>query len=204
MGLFQAPQWVSELHDVENYYLAPPALPCLCKKDFLLLPSPQFPCWDIREEQLQKTVAYAQALQLWAEKSNLPTPGQLHLLVGSILELRAVMGPYISFPDDAILDSVAPPEGFWEDQLETTISGSAQPAPTDPHWRGCCGGSSPCWKASGGAQYLPDPKWRASQEGRVPNSVPWVEGSVTSLQAGYGCQTGTTNPPRVETEASQP
>ena len=39
---------------------------------------------------------------------------------------------YIFFLNDAILDGVAPPEGFWEDQLETTISGSAQPAPTDP------------------------------------------------------------------------
>ena len=39
---------------------------------------------------------------------------------------------YLSFPNDAILDGVAPPEGFLEDQLETTISRSVQPVPTDP------------------------------------------------------------------------
>ena len=81
---------------------------------------------------MEKTVAYVQALQFWVEKSNLPILGQPCLLAGSILELRAVMEPYISFPDDAILDGVAPPERFQEDQLETTISGTAQPAPTDP------------------------------------------------------------------------
>ena len=31
-----------------------------------------FSCQDIREGQYQKTVAYAQALQYWAEKSNPP------------------------------------------------------------------------------------------------------------------------------------
>ena len=53
-------------------------------------------------------------------------PRPTHLLAGSILQLRAVMGPYVSFPIDAVLDSVAPPEGFQEDQPETTISRSAQ------------------------------------------------------------------------------
>ena len=126
---FELPQQVSELHDVENYYLAPLAPPCLHQKDFLLPPNPQLPYWDIREEQLEKTVSYVQALQFWAEKFNPPTLGQPCLLAGSILELRAVMEPYVSFPDDAVLDSVAPPDGFWEDQPETTISRSAQPGP---------------------------------------------------------------------------
>ena len=72
---FKLPWQMSKLHDVENYYLAPPAPPCLCQKDFLPLPNPKFPCQDIREEQLEKTVAYVQALQFWAEKSNPPTPG---------------------------------------------------------------------------------------------------------------------------------
>ena len=109
---------VSKLHDVENYSLAPPAHPYLCWKDVLPLPNPLVSCWDIREEQLEKAVAYVQALQFWVEKSNLPTQGQQCLLVGSVLELRAVMGPYVSFPDDAILDGVVLPEGFWEDQQE--------------------------------------------------------------------------------------
>ena len=66
---------MSKIHNIENYYLAPLAPRCLCQKEFLLLLSPMFPCHDIREEQLEKTIAYAQALQYWAEKSNLPMPG---------------------------------------------------------------------------------------------------------------------------------
>ena len=60
---FKLPPWMSEIHDVENYYLAPPAPRCICWKEFLLPPDLMFPCWDIRERQLQETVAYTQALQ---------------------------------------------------------------------------------------------------------------------------------------------
>ena len=121
---FKLAQWMNKLHDVGNCYLAPLVPPCLYQNDFLLPSNPKFPCWDIREEQLEKTVAYAQALQFWVEKSNPPTPGQPCLLARSILELREVMGPYVSFLDDAILSGVAPtrriPGGpardghFWE------------------------------------------------------------------------------------------
>ena len=31
---FKLPQWVSELHHVENYYLASPVPTCLCQKGF--------------------------------------------------------------------------------------------------------------------------------------------------------------------------
>ena len=47
---FELPQRMSELHNVENYNLSPPAPKCLCQKDFLLPPDPKFSCWDIREE----------------------------------------------------------------------------------------------------------------------------------------------------------
>ena len=52
-------------------------------------------------------VTYAQALQFWAEKSNLPTQGQPCLLAGSVLELREEMKCYISFPDEAVFSSMA-------------------------------------------------------------------------------------------------
>ena len=91
----------------------------------------KFPCWDIREWQLEKTVAYAWALQFWVEKTNLPTLGQPHILAGSVLELREVMKCYISFPDNAVFGGMALPEGSLTDQLETTAPRSAQPASTD-------------------------------------------------------------------------
>ena len=115
-------QWMSDIHDIENYYLAPPAPKCLCQKDFLLPPDPMFPCQDIQEEQLEKTIAYAQAAQYWVEKANPPTPGQPCLLARSILKLRETMEWYISFSDDTILDGVALPEGFLEDWTQLTNS----------------------------------------------------------------------------------
>ena len=90
-----------------------------------------FPCQDIQEEQLEKTIAYAQALQYWAEKALLPMPGQPFLLVRSVLKLREMMEGYISFSDDTILDGVALPEGFIKDQTELTISRDALPTFTD-------------------------------------------------------------------------
>ena len=118
---------MSEIHDVENDYLAPPAPKCLHWKDFLLPPDPMFLCRDIWEEQLEKTIAYNQTLQYWAERANLPMPGQPCLLERSVLELRQ----YISFSDDTILDGVVLPEGFLIDQTELTISSNAPSAFTD-------------------------------------------------------------------------
>ena len=44
------PQQMSKMHNIKNYYLAPPAPKCLHQKDFLSPFDPMFPCWDIREE----------------------------------------------------------------------------------------------------------------------------------------------------------
>ena len=128
---FELPWQISEQHGVENYHQAPPALLCIFWKDFLPQHDSKFTCQDIRESQLEKTVAYTQALQFWAEKANLPTLGQPHLLVGSVLELRDAMKCYVSFPDDAIFGSMALPGEPLMNQLETTIPKSAQPVFTN-------------------------------------------------------------------------
>ena len=65
----------SKAQSVENDYLAPPAPKCICRKAFLPSQDQMFPCQDFREGQLQKTQAYAQALQYWAERVDLPMPG---------------------------------------------------------------------------------------------------------------------------------
>ena len=128
---FKLPQEISEWHGVENYYHAPLALPCICQKDFLPQPDPKFACWDIRESQLEKMVAYAQDLQFWAEKANLPTQGQPCLLAGSILELWEAMECYVSFSNDTIFGSMALPEESLTTQLEKTIPESTQPVYTN-------------------------------------------------------------------------
>ena len=57
---------------------------------------PTYPHPDIREEQLEKTIAYAPVLQYWAEKAKKLMPVQSCLLVRCILELRKVMESYMS------------------------------------------------------------------------------------------------------------
>ena len=84
---FLFPKRASELHQVKNDHQAPPAPPCLGRKNFLPLPDSIFACWNIQEIQHEKTVAYAQALQFWAEKANPPTKDKPCLLVGSVIEL---------------------------------------------------------------------------------------------------------------------
>ena len=59
---FELPPQMSEIHDIENYYLAPPAPRCIWQKAFLLPPDPMFPCQDIREGHSQNTIANMQAL----------------------------------------------------------------------------------------------------------------------------------------------
>ena len=115
---------------MENYHQAPPALLCICQKDFLPQQDSKFHSQDIRESQFEKMVAYAHALQFGAEKANPPTPGQPCLLAGSILELREVMKCYVSFPNDALFGSVAHLEESLTNQPETTIPESSQPAST--------------------------------------------------------------------------
>ena len=76
-------------------------------------------------------VAYAQALQFWAEKANLPTQGQPHLLAGSIVEFREEKKCYISFSDKDVFSGMALPEEPSNTQLKEAIPESAQPTQTD-------------------------------------------------------------------------
>ena len=128
LACFELSWQISEHHGVENYYQAPPALQYIHWKSFLPQPDPKFACRDIRELQLEKMVAYAQALQFWVEKANLPTQGQPHLLVGSVLELREEMKCYVSFPDKAVFSGMALPEGSLTMWPEETTPKNTQPA----------------------------------------------------------------------------
>ena len=89
------------------------------------------PLQDIREEQLEKIIPYAQALQYWAERSNWPMLGQPCLLARCILELRETMEQYVFFSDDTVLDGVTPLKGFFKDQIKITIPGESLPTFTD-------------------------------------------------------------------------
>ena len=128
---FQLPQRASEWHWVENYHQAPLAPLYLCQKNFLPLPNPKFACWDIRELQQKKTVAYTKALQFWEEKANLPAEGQTHLLVGGIVELGEQMKHYVSFTDEVIFSGVALREESPITQPKKDTPKGAQPVQAD-------------------------------------------------------------------------
>ena len=85
-------------------------------------------CWDIRELQWDKTVAYAEALQFWVEKANLPTEGQPHLLAGSVVELREEVRCYIFCTDEDIFSGVALPEESPVTQPQEATPKGALPA----------------------------------------------------------------------------
>ena len=76
-------------------------------------------------------MAYAQALQFWVEKANLPTQGEPCLLAGSIVELREEMKCYVSFSDEDIFRCVALPEEPPVTQSKEAAPKSAQPAQAD-------------------------------------------------------------------------
>ena len=105
---FEIPQVRSKAQGGENDYSAPPASTCICQKDFLPPPDPGFSCWNTQDGQALKTLAYAQALQYWAEKASLPMPGQPHLLVACVWELKWTMEEYVALTEDAILEGAVP------------------------------------------------------------------------------------------------
>ena len=104
---FQLLQRASEWCWVKNDHQALPALPCLCQKNFLLLPNSIFTCQDIQRIQQQKAVTYTWALQFWVEKADLPTGGKACLLAGSIVELQEEMKCYVSFSDEDVFNGIA-------------------------------------------------------------------------------------------------
>ena len=99
---FGLPQWLWELDAEKATLQAPPALPCLCWQTFMPLPDLIFSSWDIREVPREKVVAYARALQYWAEQNDLPTGGELHLLAKGVLELREEVKWYLTFTDEEV------------------------------------------------------------------------------------------------------
>ena len=90
---------------------------------------PNIPLSGYQGGAISKTLAYAQALQYLAEKSNPPMPGQPCLLVGCVLELSRAMEPYVAFSNDAILEGAAPWERSLEGQTRATIPRMTQLAP---------------------------------------------------------------------------
>ena len=115
MSSFEIPQVRCKALKVINDYFMPPVLKSLGRKAFLLIPDPRMSCQDYREGQAQKILAYAQALQYWAEKANPPKPDKPHLLVRYIHELRWAMRPFTTFTNGAIFRGTTLRPGILEE-----------------------------------------------------------------------------------------
>ena len=74
-------------------FTMPPALKCIQRCKFL---PDGLPCQDVRMKPHQMTLAYARALQYWAEKVNLPVSGEPHPLARCVRELRWQVGRHIT------------------------------------------------------------------------------------------------------------
>ena len=99
---FGLPWWLQELDSGRANLQAPPAPPCLHWQKFMLLANSVFASQDIREVPMEKVVAYTRALQYWVEQNDLPTGGEPHLLVESVLELREEVKWYLTFTDEEV------------------------------------------------------------------------------------------------------
>ena len=109
---FGLPWWLRELDAERATLQAPPALPCLCQQTFMPPADSIFTSWDIREVPREKVVAYARALQYWAEQNDLPTGGEPHLLAKGILELREEVKWYLTFTNDEVFWGSSHPRGI--------------------------------------------------------------------------------------------
>ena len=118
---------LQELDAGRATHQAPPALPCLCWQSFMLPADSIFASQDIREVPREKVVAYARALQYWAEQNDLPGD-EPHLLAKSVLELREEVRWYLTFTDEEVSQGVAVPEA----EKSPTTSSPADVPKTPP------------------------------------------------------------------------
>ena len=106
-------------------YTTPHAPKCIQRKMFLLFPDPHLPCQDYCLKEPQRNLAYAQALQYWAEKDNPLGPDEPCHLTMCVHELRWVMKPYMTFSDWDVF------KGLTHETSEAGAKEAMQPNPTE-------------------------------------------------------------------------
>ena len=110
-----------------NDYTVPPALHCIDWNAYLPLRDMRFATQDYCLSQPRKTLAYAKALQHWAEEAKHPMPGKLCQLAECIHELRGSMEPFTTLTDAEVFGEVEPSN--W---VQVTPSKSSEPAESTP------------------------------------------------------------------------
>ena len=92
-------------------------------EDVTASPQPPLSCQDYQQQQPMRTLAYAQALQYWAEKANPLGPHELCHLVMCVHELRWVMRPYTTSSDHNVFKCLT------HEIPEAKVEEAAQPHP---------------------------------------------------------------------------
>ena len=82
-----------------NNYMVPPTPHCLDCDAYLPMQDLRFGLQDYHLKQPQKTLAYAKALQNWADLAKPTLLGESCQLVECIKELRELMEPFTTFTD---------------------------------------------------------------------------------------------------------
>ena len=100
--------------------MVPPAPKCV-KRDMFLVYDLSYQ--HVQLKPYQMTLAYAQALQYWAEEANPPAPSKPCLLAMSVCKLRWHMGKHTTFHDCNVFEGLA-------NALPRAMVKDAQPSPT--------------------------------------------------------------------------
>ena len=87
------------------------------------------PDQDCQLKPLQRTLAYAQALQYWAEKANLHVPNEPHHLAMCVHELRQCMKRYMTFSDHDVF------EGLMHELPGVEVEEATNLTPSSLHWQ---------------------------------------------------------------------
>ena len=128
---FQIPKARCHAKKMENDYSVPPAPYCIERDTFLPFNTLKFSSQDYHMKQPQKALAYAKALQHWAEKAQPPMPGKPCQLVECVWELRDAMETLTMFMDDDVLSNDAPSP--WVKIRSSRTSEPAEPTHSQEH-----------------------------------------------------------------------
>ena len=150
---FEVPKASNQAKKVDNYDTQLLTHSSIWKHHFLLPRDMRFSTQDICLAQLHHTIAYARALQHWAEKVHPQITAQPCFLVRSVQDLWQAMEPLVSFKEAEVFMTTVP-SNWMESSLTlvdedhaTTIQFEPHPKQLgppkgipvcDPQWRPAC------------------------------------------------------------------
>ena len=176
---------------VDNDHSALPAHHFLDRDWFLPVLEMWFSSQDFWLTQPQKTLAYAKALQYWAEKAQLPIPGEPCHLAESVLELWWMMEPLTTFMDQEVLGDTPPSN--WVKIMPSRLA--EEPTQWEHnHSRTCQANSRGSFLAANGGRW-PGPQTTAIAQMTAQATQSW---EVMPWQAESNSQTPTPPPGFVE------